>query len=182
MNFCSQCGLAVVRRIPPGDDRPRFVCDGCGRIHYENPRVIVGCVATVEDRVLLCKRAIAPRQGLWTLPAGFMENGETSVEGAARETWEEARARVSDQQLYRMFDLPQINQVYLFYRAKVVAGEFGVGSESTAVELFSEAEIPWREIAFPVVSQTLKEFFPDRRQQHYPVRVSSIVRKGPSDQ
>lgn len=176
MKFCNQCGSAVASRIPEGDDRPRFVCENCGHIHYQNPRVIVGCVPEVDGKILLCKRAIQPRQGYWTLPAGFMENGETSVQGAARETWEEARARVGDQQLYRLFDLPYISQVYMFYRATVVAGEYGVGPESSAVELFAEHEIPWREIAFPVVRDTLKEYFSDRRNDHYPVRVSSITR------
>lgn len=176
MKFCSHCGVAVVQLIPEGDDRLRFVCESCNTIHYDNPRVIVGCVPEHEGKILLCKRAIAPREGWWTLPAGFMENGETTVQGAARETWEEARARVSDQQLYRLFDVPNINQVYMFYRAVVVDGEYGVGPESTEVALFTEAEIPWREIAFPVVHHALKEYFSDRKNDHFPVRVSSINR------
>ncbi len=176
MKFCSQCGSGMAHQIPEGDDRPRFVCESCAFIHYDNPRMIVGCVPVYGDRVLLCKRAIEPRKGYWTLPAGFMENGETSLQGACRETWEEARANVSDQQLYRLFDIPNINQVYLFYRAQVVDGEFGVGPESTQVALFEEHEIPWREIAFPVVHHTLKEYFSDRRSHHYPIRVSSINR------
>jgi ADP-ribose pyrophosphatase YjhB (NUDIX family) len=176
MKFCSDCGAAVDQQIPAGDDRLRYVCVSCETIHYSNPRVIVGCLPEHEGRVLLCKRAIAPREGYWTLPAGFMENGETTVQGAARETWEEARARVCDQQLYRLFDVPNINQVYMFYRAGIEDGEFGVGPESTEVQLFTQDEIPWREIAFPVVYHTLHEFFHDREQGLFPVRVSSINR------
>ena len=176
MKVCSQCGHPVEERIPEGDDRPRHVCDRCDIIHYTNPRVIVGCLPEHEDRILLCRRAIEPRSGLWTLPAGFMENGETTVQGAARETWEEARARVCEQHLYRVFDVPGINQVYMFYRATIVDGAYGVGPESTEVALFSEAEIPWDEIAFPVVYHTLKEYLHDRINQTWPVRVSAIQR------
>lgn len=176
MKFCSVCGSEVVRRIPEGDDRLRHVCDNCGAIHYSNPKVIVGCVPEYEGRILLCRRAIEPRSGLWTLPAGFMENGETTQEGAARETWEEARARVCDQELYRMFDIPGINQIYMFYRAHVIDGEFGVGPESSEVDLFEEKDIPWSEIAFPAVYHTLKEYLHDRQEQSWPVRVSAIRR------
>ncbi len=112
MKYCSHCGSEVSQRIPEGDDRLRHVCDSCDTIHYSNPRVIVGCVPEHEGKILMCKRAIDPRSGYWTLPAGFMENGETTVQGAARETWEEARAEVVGQQLYRLFDVPGINQVY----------------------------------------------------------------------
>ena len=176
MKFCSQCGSPVSERVPEGDDRPRHVCDRCDIIHYSNPRVIVGCLAEHEGKVLLCRRAIEPRSGLWTLPAGFMENGETTVQGAARETWEEARARVSGQELYRLFDLPGINQVYMFYRARLVDGKYGVGPESSEVALFEEEQIPWDEIAFPAVYHTLREFFHDRRIASWPVRVSAIRR------
>ena len=176
MNFCSKCGGSVSEQIPDGDDRLRHVCISCGAIHYDNPRVIVGCIVEHEDKVLLCKRAIKPRANYWTLPAGFMENGETTLQGAARETWEEARARVEAQQLYRLFDVPNISQVYMFYRARLVDGEYGVGPESTEVGLFAENEIPWREIAFPVIYHTLKEFFHDRQTQTWPVRVSAIQR------
>ena len=130
MNFCTSCGNPVALKIPEGDDRERYVCTHCGMIHYTNPRVIVGCVPEYEGKVLLCKRAIEPRKNFWTLPAGFMENGETTPEGAARETWEEAKARVSNLQLYRLFDVPYISQVYMFYRCSVDNGEFGVGPES----------------------------------------------------
>jgi len=175
MKYCSQCGSELDSRIPDGDDRHRHICDGCGIIHYQNPRVIVGCLPVHEGRILLCRRAIEPRKGYWTLPAGFMENGETTLEGAARETWEEARAKVIDQQLYRLFDIPHINQIYMFYRSGIANGAYGVGPESSEVEMFEEAEIPWDEIAFPVVAHALREYFEDRIKEDYPVRVSSLA-------
>ena len=174
MKFCTSCGSSVTLIIPEGDDRERFVCSSCELIHYTNPRVIVGCVPVYGDRVLLCKRAIEPRKGYWTLPAGFMENGETTLQGAARETWEEAEAKVSNLELYRVFDVPYINQVYMFYRCDVDDGRFGVGPESLECGLYTENEIPWDDIAFPVVYEALKEFFADSREGHYPIRVSAI--------
>ncbi|GHD29291.1 NUDIX hydrolase [Halioglobus pacificus] len=176
MNFCTSCGNPVALKIPEGDDRERYVCTHCGMIHYTNPRVIVGCVPEYEGKVLLCKRAIEPRKNFWTLPAGFMENGETTPEGAARETWEEAKARVSNLQLYRLFDVPYISQVYMFYRCSVDNGEFGVGPESLETDLYAEDQIPWGEIAFPVVKETLREYFRDVEAGHFPVRVSSVQR------
>ncbi len=176
MNFCTSCGNSVTLRIPEGDDRERYVCTNCELIHYTNPRVIVGCVPVYEGRVLLCKRAIEPRKNYWTLPAGFMENGETTPEGAARETWEEARAKVSNLQLYRLFDVPYISQVYMFYRCDIDKGEYGVGPESLESSLYTEDEIPWKEIAFPVVIETLREYFRDAEAGHFPVRVSEIDR------
>ena len=174
MNFCTQCGNSVILQIPSGDDRERFVCSSCDLIHYSNPRVIVGCVPVHEGKVLLCKRAIEPRKNYWTLPAGFMENGETSVQGAARETWEEAQARVSNIDLYRIFDVPYINQIYMFYRCDLDEGEHSAGPESLETGLFAEEDIPWGEIAFPVISQTLREYFPDALKEQFPVRVSAI--------
>jgi ADP-ribose pyrophosphatase YjhB (NUDIX family) len=174
MKFCTSCGDSVTLQIPAGDDRERFVCSSCELIHYTNPRVIVGCVPHYEGKVLLCKRAIEPRKGYWTLPAGFMENRETTLQGAARETWEEAEARVSNLELYRIFDVPYISQVYMFYRCDVDNGVFGVGPESLESGLYTEDEIPWDQIAFPVVYETLKEFFADTREGQFPVRVSSI--------
>ena len=175
MKFCSSCGSEVVLSIPEGDDRERFVCSSCELIHYVNPRVIVGTVPVYEGRVLLCRRAIEPRMNYWTLPAGFMENGETTPEGAARETWEEARARVSNLQLYRVFDVPYISQVYMFYRCHLNEGAYGVGPESLESALYARDEIPWDQIAFPVVKETLKEFFEDYDRDHFPVRVSAVV-------
>lgn len=178
MKFCTSCGASVTLRIPEGDDRERFVCIACEEIHYINPRVIVGCLPVHAGKVLLCKRAIEPRRNYWTLPAGFMENGETSQQGAARETWEEARARVQNMELYRLFDVPHINQVYFFYRCELVDGVFGVGPESTDSGLFAEADIPWDEIAFPVVKETLREYFEDLPKGEFPVRISAIERRG----
>lgn len=174
MKFCSHCGHAVVNRIPSGDDRPRYICDHCGAIHYQNPRIIVGCLPVIDDRVLLCRRAIEPRRGFWTLPAGFMENGETTLEGALRETWEEARARIGQQMLYRMFDLPHINQVYMFYRGLLLGPQFAPGDESLEVDLFREQDIPWDDIAFPVVLDTLRDYFDDRRRGEFAVRISGV--------
>lgn len=173
MKYCSDCGERVSKRIPEGDDRPRYVCDGCEAIHYQNPRTIVGTLPVLGDQVLLCRRAIEPRKGFWTLPAGFMENGETTLEGAVRETWEEARASIVNESLYRLYDLPHINQVYIFYRGDLASEEFGPGPESTEVRLFTELEIPWDELAFPVVTVTLREWYSDRQQGVYPVRASA---------
>jgi ADP-ribose pyrophosphatase YjhB (NUDIX family) len=179
MKFCSSCGQNLTWRVPPGDDRERFVCGHCETVHYQNPRVITGCLPVFEDRVLLCRRAIAPRIGLWTLPAGFLENGETTTEGARRETWEEARANVQIEGLYTLFNLPHISQIYMFFRARLAAPEFGAGPESQAVALFDEASIPWSELAFPVVRQTLEHYFTDRRTNHFPVHVGDIVVRRP---
>ena len=174
MKFCTSCGKSVALQIPGGDDRERYVCTSCDLIHYSNPRVIVGCVPVHQGRVLLCKRAIEPRKNYWTLPAGFMENGETTLQGAARETWEEARARVSRLDLYRVFDVPYISQVYMFYRCDLDNGEYGIGPESLETGLYTEADVPWDSIAFPVVRETLKEFFSDAPSGEFPVRVSAI--------
>lgn len=176
MKFCTECGSSLRLQIPEGDDRERYVCSRCGHIHYQNPRVIVGCLPTVDDQILLCRRAIEPRYGKWTLPAGFMENGETTAEGAARETWEEAEARATGITLYRVFDVPQIHQVYVFYRCGIENGAFGAGPESLETALFTESEIPWDELAFPVVSELLEEFLRDRVIDEFPVRHSVIYR------
>ncbi|PAU65378.1 NUDIX hydrolase [Pseudomonas sp. PIC25] len=174
MKFCSHCGSPVTQRIPDGDNRPRFVCGECQTIHYQNPRVVAGCLPIWGDQVLLCRRAIEPRRGYWTLPAGFMENGETTAEAAMRETLEEACARVRDLKLYTLFDLPHISQVYLFFRAELVDLDFAVGDESLEVRLFHERDIPWSELAFPTVGRTLECFFADRVEHVYPVRNEPI--------
>ena len=160
--------------MPEGEDRERAVCPACGEIHYVNPKIIVGCIPTVGDQVLLCKRAIEPRYGKWTLPAGFMENRETTEEGAAREMWEEAEARAINMSMYRIFDVPHISQVYVFYRCEVADDQYGVGPESLETALFDEADIPWDQLAFPVVIEMLSEFFEDRKTQDFPVRNSTI--------
>lgn len=178
MKFCSSCGSSITLRIPNGDSRHRHICGECDTIHYQNPRIIAGCLPAYEDKVLLCKRAIEPRYGLWTLPAGFMENGESTEEGALRETWEEARARVTIHSLYTMFSLPQINQVYLLFRGQLDDLDFAVGPESLEVGLFAEDEIPWDEIAFPLVRKTLEHYFADLKTGHFPLRSEALYRPG----
>jgi ADP-ribose pyrophosphatase YjhB (NUDIX family) len=177
MNFCSQCGAGVRVSIPPGDDRPRHVCTRCGTVHYQNPKVVVGCIPEWEDKILLCRRAIEPRSGLWTLPAGFMEQGETTLAGAAREALEEANARVAIGPLYSLFNLPHIDQVYLLFRGELLDLDFSPGAESLEVRLFGEAEIPWGELAFPVVRETLGLYFRDRAAGRGGLRMGDIVRE-----
>ncbi|WIO75233.1 NUDIX hydrolase [Porticoccaceae bacterium LTM1] len=169
MNFCSHCGQPVHFKIPEGDDRQRHVCSACNTIHYINPRIVTGCLPTYEGRVLLCRRAIEPRYGFWTLPAGFMENGETTEQGAARECWEEANANVRIGELYTMTSIPTINQVHLFYHAELIEPTFACGPESLEVELFEEDQIPWNELSFTAVKFTLKRYFEDRRNNHFPL-------------
>jgi ADP-ribose pyrophosphatase YjhB (NUDIX family) len=174
MKFCSVCGGAITRRVPLNDDRERHVCDSCDTVHYVNPRIVVGCLPVLGERVLLCRRAIHPRRDYWTLPAGFMENGETTLEGARRETWEEARASVEDEALYTIIDLPHISQVYMFYRARLGTPDFAPGAESLEVALFEEDGIPWEKLAFPVVNVTLKRFFADRPRGVFPVHTLTL--------
>ena len=156
MNFCSHCGHAVEHRIPDGDSRERAVCPSCQTVHYQNPKIIAGCLPIWGDQVLLCRRAIEPRRGFWTLPAGFTANGETLEQAAARETLEEACARVHGMHLYTLFDLPHINQVYMLFRAELADLDFAAGEESLEVRLFDEQQIPWSELAFPTIGRTLK--------------------------
>jgi ADP-ribose pyrophosphatase YjhB (NUDIX family) len=179
MKFCSHCGAPVSLKIPSGDNRPRFVCDRCGSIHYQNPRMVVGCLPEWEDKVLLCRRAIEPKHGFWTLPAGFMENGETTAEGAIRETLEEAGARVEVINLYSMINVPNINQVYLLFRARLLDLDFHPGEESLEVALFREDEIPWHAIAFRTVHQTLEQYYEDRHRGLFQLHVGDL-RQRPS--
>lgn len=162
MNFCSHCGVAVALAVPAGDNLPRYICPACKTIHYQNPKMVVGTIPEWEDKILLCRRAIQPKLGLWTLPAGFMENGETTAQGAIRETWEEACAHVEISALYTLYNLPHINQVYLLFRARLLDLNFGPGPESLEVALFDEAAIPWEQLAFRTVDATLKAYFSDR--------------------
>jgi len=180
MKFCSACGSERLElRVPDGDTLPRNVCANCGTIHYQNPKVVVGCLPEWERRVLLCRRAIEPRLGLWTLPAGFLENGETVTAGAMRETLEEAQARVEVDDLYTLISLPQINQVYMMFRARLLDLDFGPGPESLEVALFDEADIPWETLAFRTITRTLRNYFLDRKRGGFPVRVSALERKPP---
>lgn len=163
MKFCSNCGAQVALRIPNGDNLPRYCCDACDSIHYINPRIVVGCVVEWEDQILLCKRAIEPRYGMWTLPAGFMENGETVAQAAVRETWEEAHARVELLPVYTLLSVPHVSQVHIFYRARLLDTDFNPGTESLEVQLFREEDIPWGELAFRTVTTTLKHYYADRK-------------------
>ena len=161
MNFCSNCGAATIRCVPEGDNRSRDVCDQCGTIHYQNPNIIAGCVVLQGEKVLLCRRAIEPRLGLWTLPAGFMENGETVAQAALRETWEEARATPNLEQLYVVTSIPTISQVYMLYLAFLTDDQYGSGPESLETKLFSMDEIPWDELAFHTVRDALAQLKQD---------------------
>jgi ADP-ribose pyrophosphatase YjhB (NUDIX family) len=152
----------VVKRVPPGDTLPRYVCDHCGVIHYQNPLLVVGSIPEHEDRVLLCRRAIEPRYGYWTLPAGFMENAETASQAALRETLEEAGARIELGAAFSLVSVPHVNQVHLFYRARLLDLEFKPGEESLEVALFRESDIPWDHVAFRTVGYTLRTWFEDR--------------------
>ena len=161
MKYCSDCGSLVEFRIPSGDSLPRHVCPACHAIHYQNPKIVVGCIPETGGRVLLCRRAIEPGYGLWTLPAGFMENAEAADAGAARETLEEACARVEIGPLYAFYNLPVLSQVYLIFRGELVGSDFCAGEETLEVGLFSENEVPWNSIAFTVVKETLQRYFED---------------------
>lgn len=173
--FCSACGHSVERRIPPGDGRERAVCGACGAIHYENPKMVVGCIPVYEERILLCRRAIEPRYGFWTLPAGFMENGESTAEGAMRETDEEAGATVVDLTPFAILDIPHVNQVHMYYRARLDSLEFAPGEESLETRLYAEHEIPWDLLAFRTVSETLKLFFSDRARGQFTFHAVPLV-------
>lgn len=163
IRFCQCCGHAVTQKIPEGDNRPRAVCQSCDFIHYENPKNVVGCLLVWHGKVLLCKRAIEPRHGYWTLPAGFMENQETTLEGAAREAREEACAECDDLRLFGVYNLPRISQVYFMFFGQLKDGKAVAGEETLDVKLFSQSEVPWDDLAFPVVTETLTRYF-ERRQ------------------
>jgi ADP-ribose pyrophosphatase YjhB (NUDIX family) len=176
IKHCKNCGTAVVYRFPDdGDTKPRAVCPSCQTIHYENPLNVVGTVAHLGDRILLCKRNIEPRWGKWTLPAGFMELGETTDEGAARETDEEAGAQFEMQDLFTVISVPRVGQVHLFYLAKLLSDQFDPGHETIEARLFTEAEVPWDEIAFRTVRETLSRYFDDRRKGAFAVHTLSVT-------
>ena len=174
MNYCSHCGARVSLKVPPGDNFPRHVCDHCGTIHYQNPKVVVGALATWDDKILMCKRAIEPRYGCWTLPAGFMDNNETCGEAAIRETAEEAGARIALGPMFTFVDLPHISQIHIIYRARLLDLDFQPGEESLEATLMSEEQIPWDEIAFRSVSYTLKAFFEDQRRGLFDLHTTSL--------
>jgi ADP-ribose pyrophosphatase YjhB (NUDIX family) len=176
MKFCPSCGQPVEMRIPPGDNLPRAVCTACGSIHYDNPRLVVGCVPEWEGRILLCQRAIEPRRGYWTTPAGFMENGETLQGAAARESLEEALARVEIGSLLSITHVLHAHQVHVNFRGRLIDGRYGAGSESLQVGLYDEADIPWADIAFPSIEFALRSYLDDRRSATESVHYSDINR------
>lgn len=177
MKFCPDCGSPVVCRVPEGDDRLRYVCDSCGTVHYQNPKVVVGCIPVWQGKVLLCRRAIEPRYGKWTVPAGFLEQGETAAEGAARETFEEARATVKDLAPYFLYDLTFIAQIYLLFIGSLADGAFRAGEESLEARLFGIGEIPWNELAFPVIREGLRLYVADAETGRFPFHMGAMKRR-----
>jgi ADP-ribose pyrophosphatase YjhB (NUDIX family) len=177
MNYCSNCGDKVKLGTPAGDDRPRYVCESCGTIHYENPKVVVGCIPEMDGKILLCRRAIEPRVDKWTLPAGYLENGETVAQGARRETFEEAGARIEIIAPYAMFNICYVSQIYVMFRARLLDGHIEAGSESSEVRFFSEKDIPWDQIAFTVIEKTLRQYFRDKPTGLFPFHMGDILPK-----
>jgi len=176
VKFCSNCAAPISTRVPPGDSLPRFVCDQCGEIHYQNPRLVVGTLTERNGQLLLCRRAIEPRYGYWTLPAGYMENGETTAQAAIRETLEEAGAKIELGAPFTMISIPFANQVHVFYRAKLVELDFKPGDETLEVKMVDEAQVPWKELAFRTVSMTLKQWYADRKVGAFGFHASDIGR------
>ena len=174
IKFCNSCGATVTLRIPEGDSLERAVCDTCGTIQYQNPKIVVGCLPAHGDRILICKRAIEPRYGLWTLPAGFMENNESAAEGAAREALEEANARVDIEDLYTVYSIPHISQVYMMFRARLLDTDVSPGVESLEVRLVTADEIPWDQLAFTMVRRTLEHYLEDRKRGTFTPRFGDI--------
>lgn len=174
MNHCTKCGSPLTQSIPKGDDRPRYVCTNCGHIHYLNPRMVVGTIPVWENEILLVRRSIEPKYGLWTLPAGFLENGETVMEGARRESTEEANAKMGELIPFGLFNLTQVNQIYFMFRGNLQSTDFSPGYESLETRLFKEDEIPWDSLAFTVIRVTLEIFFKDRINGSYGFHMEDI--------
>lgn len=179
MKYCSECGAPVGLRTPKGDHLPRYVCDACGTIHYQNPLLVVGCVPEHEGRILLCRRAIDPRRGYWTVPAGFMENDETLQQGAARESYEEAQAVVEVGSLLAVAHVLHAHQVHVFFRARLPEARYGAGEESLEVALVAAADIPWEEIAFRSTEFALRHYLADRAAGREPHHFTTIDRRLP---
>lgn len=175
-SFCPQCAAPIDQRIPGGDDRERDVCSRCGTVFYHNPRVVVGCIATRDDRILLCRRAIAPRAGFWTLPAGFLELNETAAEAGVRETYEECRAEVDIAALFTFINVAHIGQIHMFYRAAMRDDRHAPGQESTETALVAAADIPWRQLAFPSIYRTLERYLDDREHGAFGVHTEDLGR------
>jgi ADP-ribose pyrophosphatase YjhB (NUDIX family) len=180
MKFCSECGVVVALRVPEGDHLPRYVCDACGTIHYSNPRLVVGCVPVLEGRILICRRAIEPRRGYWTVPAGFMENDETLQEAAARESYEEALADVEIGSLLAVAHVLHAHQVHVFFRARLRTPEVGTGPESLEVKLVPPGELPWEEIAFPSTVFALRCYLDDLAAGRETHHFTEFMRRKPA--
>ena len=174
IKFCTACGSATELKIPTDDEQERAVCSHCGLVHYTNPKLVVGCIPEWKGQVLLCKRNIEPRKGKWTLPAGYLENGESVQQGALRETLEETRARVQIIEPYRLFNIIFVDQIYFMFRANLTSDKFGPTTESTEVRLFDEKDIPWDDIAFEVIKQTLEHYFEDREKQTFMFKIFDL--------
>lgn len=182
MKYCSNCGKRVVRRVPYGDQHPRHICDHCQTVHYENPKVVVGCIAEWSGRILMCRRAIEPRMGFWTIPAGFLEINESSVEAAIRESEEETGTHIRIEGLYSIFDIPEIHQVYLIYRGQLKRPQFNPGSESLEVRLFRPEDIPWGELTYPAVGDILRQYIEERNSGYdFGIYVGSLKDGGNLD-
>ncbi|MCG8379887.1 MAG: NUDIX hydrolase [Proteobacteria bacterium] len=177
MKYCCYCSAELIYEIPDDDNRYRYICRSCETVHYQNPKIVAGSIPVWEDQILLCKRAIEPRYGYWTLPAGFMELGETSLEAAIRETLEEANAKIEVEDLYAIFNLPYVDQVYMMFKSRLVDLDFSPGEETQEVKLFDEGNIPWNEIAFTTVKQTLKFYFEDRNNGNFRQHTGDIIKK-----
>jgi len=180
MNYCSHCGARVTQKVPLGDNLPRHVCNQCELIHYHNPKIVAGCIPEWEDQILLCRRAIEPRLGLWTFPAGFMEIGESTEQAAVRETKEEAQADIAITALYAVLSLPHIGQVYLVFRGRMLTPTCEAGAESLEVRLFPLTAIPWKEMAFPVVSEALRRYVDDVTNGQFQLHLASLPDRLPS--
>lgn len=177
MKYCCYCSAELIYDIPDDDNRHRYMCKQCDTIHYQNPKIVAGCIPVWKDQVLLCKRAIQPRLGYWTLPAGFMELGETSLEAGMRETLEEANARVEVEDLFAVLNLPYVDQVYMMFRSRLLDLDFSPGAESQEVKLYKEDEIPWDELAFTPIRETLKLYFGDRSQGKFQLHSGDVIKK-----
>jgi ADP-ribose pyrophosphatase YjhB (NUDIX family) len=177
--FCTYCGGPTLVQVPRGDTRPRRVCPACNVVHYENPLVVVGCVPEHEGRILICRRAIEPRRGYWTVPAGFMENGETLEHGAARECIEEALADVDILSPLALVNVPEAHQVHVFFRARMRSAQHGAGEESLEAMLVDPADIPWQDIAFPSTRFALERHLADRAAGTEDIHVTTLTRRDP---
>lgn len=176
MQYCSACGQPVTHTIPAGDNRLRAICTSCGTVHYENPKIVAGCVPEHEGQILLCRRAIEPRRGFWTVPAGFMEIGESLAEAALRETWEEALAQVEIGSLFAAVDVIHAGQVHVFFTGTMPRPEFGAGTETLETRLFRAEDIPWSELAFPSIRIALEQYLENRRTGNQRIHLATAGR------